>query len=596
MRDAETVLSIIRERGKKGLPLERVYRLLFNQELYLLAYGKISRNAGAMTPGATTETADGMSLEKIRRIIEDVRYERYRWTPVRRVLLPMASGQQRPLGIPTWSDRLLQEVIRLILAAYYEPQMSSQSHGFRPNRGCHTALYEIRDHWVGTVWFIEGDIARCFDSLDHQVLLEILGEKIHDNRFLRLIEELLQAGYLEEWKYHETLSGSPQGGIVSPILANIYLDRLDQYVERELIPTYTRGECRQANREYTALQSKERRLRQQGKAEEARVIRRIRQRMPSILTDDPDYRRLRYVRYADDFLLGFAGPRSEAEEIEQRLRQFLGETLALELSDARVLIAHGRTDRARFLGYEIGIFQADHKEEKARHRRIINGKVALLVPPTVIQEKVRNYCRNGKPYHRAGLLNNSIYMIVGQYQSEFRGVVQFYQLAHNLSMLGKLKWVMEQSLTMTLANKLKLSVAKIYDRFEGEQKINETVYKVLRVTEEREGKKPLVATWGGISLQRKKAAVIEDRPRQVWGSTELLERLLADECELCGSKENVEVHHIRKLKDLTEPGRKDPPEWVRVMAARKRKTLVVCRKCHRTEIHPGKYDGPSIRR
>ena len=231
MRNAATILGIIRDRGKRGLPLEDIYRQLFNPQLYLLAYGRIYRNAGAMTPGTTAETVDGMSLEKIAAIIDALRQERYRWTPVRRIYIEKKhSTKKRPLGIPSWSDKLLQEVIRLLLEAYYDPQFSPHAHGFRPHRGCHTALDEIAHKWVGTTWFVEGDIRACFDTLDHTVLMTTLREKLHDNRFLRLIETLLQAGYLEEWRYHATLSGSPQGAVLSPLLSNIYLDKLDNYV------------------------------------------------------------------------------------------------------------------------------------------------------------------------------------------------------------------------------------------------------------------------------------------------------------------------------------------------------------------------------
>lgn len=242
MQSAEALLEIIHERGKRGLPLERLYRCLFNPELYLRAYGKIYRNNGALTPGTTAETVDGMSLVKIQAIIKALRDERYRWTPARRVYIKKkGSVKKRPLGLPSWSDKLVQEVIRSLLEAYYEPQFSNRSHGFRPRRGCHTALQEIQRGWAGTVWFVEGDISQCFDRLDHAIMHGILAEKIHDNRFLRLIDGLLQAGYLEEWNHFATLSGSPQGGIVSPILANIYLDRLDQFIETDLLPAYNRG-------------------------------------------------------------------------------------------------------------------------------------------------------------------------------------------------------------------------------------------------------------------------------------------------------------------------------------------------------------------
>jgi group II intron reverse transcriptase/maturase len=301
MRNAETVLSVIRERGRQGLPLERVYRLLFNRDLFLLAYGRIAQNAGAMTPGTTAEVADGMNLVKIDAIIEALRFERYRWTPVRRTYIKKKhSTKKRPLGIPTWSDKLVQEVIRLILDAYYEPQFSDCSHGFRPGLGCHTALREVYRRWNGTTWFIEGDVAQYFDKLDHGVLVGILAEKILDGRFLRLIGELLEAGYLENWRFNKTLSGVPQGGIASPVLANIYLNRFDKWVEHQLLSAYNRGSARKLNPAHRRLVSLTYKWHQNGRHREAAVLRKMAQRLPSVDPMDPAYRRLRYIRYADD--------------------------------------------------------------------------------------------------------------------------------------------------------------------------------------------------------------------------------------------------------------------------------------------------------
>jgi len=350
MQSARTILAIIRERGERGLPLKRVYNLLYNPELYLMAYDKIYRNAGAMTKGSTTETVDGMSLRKINAIIEALRYERYQWTPVRRVYIEKKnSTKKRPLGMPTWSDKLLQEVIRLILEAYYEPQFSECSHGFRPNRGCHTALREIDRNWLGTVWFIEGDIKACFDSLDHEILLSTLAEKIQDGRFIRLIRKLLQAGYLEDWKYNQTLSGTPQGGIISPILSNIYLDKLDKYVEKTLVPDYTKGDRRKPNLPYQALITKVWRLRKEGKTKEAMAVRAQAQHMSSVDPTDANFRRLKYVRYADDWLIGYVGTKEEAEEIKYHMKAYLQKELKLKLSEEKTLITHAKTAHARFL-------------------------------------------------------------------------------------------------------------------------------------------------------------------------------------------------------------------------------------------------------
>src|SRR6188472_2988051 len=272
MQTAEVVLSVLRERGRKGLPCAQLYRQMFNRDLYLLAYGNIYSNQGAMTPGVSEETADGMSEEKIEQVIGLMRQEKYRFSPARRVYIPKKNGKLRPLGMPTWSDKLVGEIVRLLLEAFYDPQFPDSSHGFRKSRGCHTALREIGDTWTGTTWFIEGDISDCFGSLDHDILLGILAEKIHDNRFLRLIRNMLKAGYLEDWDYHEMLSGCPQGGVVSPILSNIYLHKLDEFVEQELIPQYTRGTSRRKNPGYSRIQKRLKDAKGQGNRAEARNL------------------------------------------------------------------------------------------------------------------------------------------------------------------------------------------------------------------------------------------------------------------------------------------------------------------------------------
>ena len=391
MQQAETVLNVIRERGERGLPLENIYRLLYNRNLYLRAYGRIASNQGATTKGVTAETVDGMSLAKIDRIIEALRYERFRWTPVRRVNIPKPNGKTRALGIPTGPDKLLQEVIRMILEAYYEPQFSDRSHGFRPNRGCHTALSNVTTHWTGVRWFVEGDIKGCFDNIDHDVLLSVLGEKLHDNRFLRLLRYLLKAGYVEDWKYGRTLSGTPQGGIVSPILANIYLDRLDKFVENVLIPAHTRGSDRKDNREYTRLLNQAARQRKRGNHAEALQLRKQMQRLPSRDPYDPGYRRLRYVRYADDFVLGFIGPKVEAQQVKESLETFLRDTLKLELSREKTLITHATSQAARFLGYELVNQQANDQFDRNGRRRV-NGQIGLRVPANVIEQHCQAYC------------------------------------------------------------------------------------------------------------------------------------------------------------------------------------------------------------
>ncbi len=589
MQNAETVLNVIRKRGERGLPLENIYRLLYNRNLYLRAYGRIYSNQGATTKGVTAETMDGMSLAKIDRIIEALRYERFRWTPVRRVNIPKPNGTTRALGIPTGPDKLLQEVIRMILEAYYEPQFSDRSHGFRPHRGCHTALSEVVHTWTGTRWFVEGDIKGCFDNIDHDVLLSVLGEKLHDNRFLRLLKYLLKAGYIEDWKYGRTLSGTPQGGIVSPILANIYLDRLDKYVETVLIPAHTRGKARRRSPSYRASARRVAAARQTGNHAQAAQLFTQMQQLPSGDPHDPGYRRLRYVRYADDFVLGFIGPKAEAEQIREALETFLHETLKLELSREKTLITHATSQAAKFLGYELVNQQANDKH--VRHgQRNANGRIGLRVPAKVIEQHCQAYMRHGKPAHRSVLIHDEDYSIVDRYQAEFRGVVQYYLLAQNVSHFERLHGIMRESIVKTLIAKHKTPRRILLRRYKSVVQTEEGERACLEAVKQRgDGKRPLVARFGGIPLKRNRQAILIDRQPEPYRfhRNELVKRLLADKCEMCDSTMDVEVHHIRALRDLNVKGQREKPKWVQIMAARKRKTLVVCRTCH-MDIHHGR--------
>jgi len=328
--------------------------------------------------------------------------------------------------------------------------------------------------------------------------------------------------------------------------------------------------------------------RRKGQKEEAQKLKHQAQKLPSKDPYDPDFRRLSYCRYADDFVLAFIGPKEEAEAIKQQLRTFLLEDLKLNLSEEKTLITHTRDSAAKFLGYEITTIQNNTKQtvNKNGHKgRSINGKIGLKVPRKVVEEKCRRYMRKGKPIHRAELLNESDYTIIATYQLEYRGLVNYYRMAYNLHTLQKLKWIMEISLTKTLAHKHKISVHKVYEKYKTDLEVNGKTYKGLLVQVPREGKKPLVATWGGIPLTWDIKASIKDQlEEKKWNArSELERRLLAQVCEQCGATrmtDQIEVHHIRALKDLEKYTGREKPLWVKVMAARKRKTLVLCRTCH----------------
>lgn len=597
MQKADALLDIYRKRGAKGLPLERVYRHLFDPGLFLRAYGKIYRNAGAMTKGTTEETVDGMALQKVHTIIDQLKLERYEWTPVRRTEIPKANGKTRPLGIPTWSNKLVQEALRTLLEPYYEQRFSTRSHGFRPHRSCHSTLRDIQETWTGTVWFIEGDIKGCFDNIDHMVLLDIIRRDIHDGRLVTLIANLLIAGYLEDWRYYDSLSGTPQGGIISPLLANIYLNELDRFVEDTLIPTYQRGTRRKENPEYRRCSKLIAAARKRGNLAEVKHLIRERRQLMSVAPCDPNYRRLRYVRYADDFLLGFIGPKSDAEDIRRTLGQWLEQQLKLTLSTEKTLITHAADESAKFLGHEIQVVRCGHLISDDG-RRMTNGKIQLRMPMKVAAKYRDRHSKRGKVIHNTKLTHENDYTIISRYQSVLRGAYNFYCMAYNVSdRMRRIKWVLELSLTKTLAHKHKVSVPTIYRTY-GTDILGR---KALQVVIPRPGKEPLVATFGGIPFKRvpEGMGVVDFQSNVAWFTpgdkrAEVVLRLQAGRCELCEVEGvPVQVHHIRKLADLDRPGRRPKAAWEWIMSARKRKTLVVCEECHQA-IHGGYYDGRKL--
>jgi hypothetical protein len=443
-----------------------------------------------------------------------------------------------------------------------------------------------------------------FDNIDHAVLLEIIRRDIHDGRLVRLIEGLLKAGYMEDWKYHDTLGGTPQGGIISPLLANIYLNDLDKWVESTLVPAHTRGAKRRVGSDYGRLQAQLGKARGEKNLEETKRLMKERRKLTSYDPTDPDYRRLRYVRYADDFILGFVGPKKEAERIRELLGEFLREKLRLTLSAEKTLITHAADEKARFLGYEIKTTR-DGNLIANDGRRATNGSIALLMPREVIRKYRSRYSKRGKVVHRPELRAETDYTILQRYQLVLRGIYNYYCMAVNVSRrMDRLKRILQISLIKTLASKFRSGMSEIRKKYQATlPDTGEGIHKVLRVVVNRPGRDPLVAIFGGIPFVRipdgKGTADFDFR--QAWftpggGRAEVVIRLLIGKCELCDAeKVPVAVHHIRKLADIDRPGRRPKAAWEKIMSARKRKTLVVCRQCH-NDITYGRYDGPSPRK
>jgi group II intron reverse transcriptase/maturase len=597
LEKAQKYLDVVRKRGEAGKNLEKVYRMICCEELYLLAYQKLYANMGALTPGVDPkDTIDGMSLDTIHAIIHELKNRQYVWKPARRIYILKQDGRsKRPLGVPGWKDKMVQEVIRMVLEAYYEPQFSSRSHGFRPNKGCHTALREVKCEWTGVQWFIEGDIKGCFDNLDHTVILDILRRKIDDKNFLKLLKGMLEAGYMEDWKYHKTYSGTPQGGIVSPLLANIVLHELDSHVEKALIPRFTRGKTRKRDSTYMQMANQAVKARKAGNYREAKRLHKIYSTHPTQRYNDPEFRRLKYVRYADDFLLGFIGTKAEAKAIKAEIGEFLRKEVNLEMSKDKTLVTHASDGTARFLNYEI---RARRSQEKSRTercgrwttRRNYVGQIELKVPMDVVKQWKRKVSKKGI-IHRVELVNNSDFDIISLYESQTQGVINYYCLAQNVVReMWKLRSCYQESLIKTLAAKHKEDAAKIIKKY---LRYMVDGRKVIAVEVKREGKKPLKAVFGAQPIRKKKTAKIQDEI-QIFSTerTQLIERLLADVCELCGKSEKLEGHHIKKLKDLKKKQRK-LEHWEKRMIAIRRKTLFVCGECHKA-IHNGTYDGRKL--
>ncbi len=600
MRSPERVLNSLNEHSKdSSYKFERLYRLLFNEELFYVAYQKIASNGGSTTKGSDGRSIDGMSLARIETLIASLKDESYQPHPSRRVHIPKKNGKTRPLGIPAFEDKLVQEVVRMILEAIYEGHFETTSHGFRPKRSCHTALLHIQKTFNGAKWFIEGDIKGFFDNIDHDVLVGILRERISDDRFIRLIRKFLKAGYVEDWTFHNTYSGTPQGGIVSPILANIYLDKLDKYV-KEYIQHFDKGTKRRPGKESNNLANERKRTVRKLKkvkdgTEKAALVARLkaieqeRAAFPNGDEMDESYRRLKYIRYADDFILGVIGSKEEAQRIKEDIKSFLSASLALELSEEKTLITHtGKS--AKFLGYEITVTRDNHQRRDVRGclRRTYGKRVRLNVSMATLRDKLLEYgameikLRNGKeiwkPKCRSGLIFNDDLEILDRYNRETVGFCNYYLIANNCVVLHNFRYIMEYSMYKTFAGKYRSTVRKINKKYRL-NKLFTVKYEQKGVIKSR--------TFYKTSFKRRTTAFngscdIEPYSIADVSRTNLTDRLKAEKCELCGATGKLIMHHVRNLKDL-----KGKESWERLMSARKRKTIALCPSCHRLR-HLGK--------
>jgi len=588
-------LEVIRKlNAKSGWINCDLYRLLYQKDMYILAYERMKSNPGNLTPGTDKETLDGFSEKEIGNLIEEMRAEKYQCKPVRTVYIPKANGKKlRRLGIPSTRDKLVQEVVRLILEAVYDsphgPYFSESSHGFRRSKSCHSALKEVQNRWSGVVWFVEGDIKSCFDEIDHEILEKIIRKKIKDERFIRLIRKFLKAGYqdLNEAR-KDSLAGTPQGGIASPILANIYLHELDGYVE-QMRKELEKGELRRPNPHYRALQKRRQYLAKAGRTrtEEYRELGVQMRKLPSLDNCDPNFVRLKYVRYADDWMVGIIGSNQLAEEVKERIGQFLKTELNLTLSQEKTRITNARSEEAEFLGYRIRLGRTDRSPKvklttaggKTFKRRSTGMQIVLKAPLDKLIKRLhqKGFCdKDGRPIHKAPWMLLDEEQIVNLYSSVNRGLQQYYRPADNWAELHRVQYILKYSLAKTLAAKRKVAITKVIKG------------KDISVQVTRKGQPKTITFYRNTDWTVNRGAFTESPDVDlVRMNVRLRTRSkLGLPCCICNAEINVEMHHVRHIRKMTE---KQAQGFTRVLAMLNRKQVPVCQACHE-KIHKGLYD------
>ena len=602
MRNPINVLKSLESNAcNKEYRYERLYRNLYNPEFYLLAYKNIAKSQGSMTAGTDGKTLDDMNMKRIQQIIDSLKDYSYQPSPARRTYIPKKNNplKKRPLGIPSTDDKLVQEVVRMILESIYEPTFSPQSHGFRPNKSCHTALLHLKTTFTGAIWIIEGDIRACFDSFDHHVLIDILRRRIQDEHFISLMWKFLKAGYMENWECHSTYSGTPQGSGASPILANIYLSELDRYMEDRKL-AFDKGKSnRSSSREYCRAKyvfgKCKKKLKLKGSTKEnVKELKEAQQNMlctPCQTTCDSTFKRIQYNRYCDDFVVGIIGSREDAEKVKADIKAFLQERLKLTLSEEKTKIAHS-SELVRYLGYDFTISHdlSVKRDVRGRLSRQWRGKIRLYVPKEKWVDKLREYKafkifhdENGKEKwkttHRGKLMNKPEIEIISKTNAEIRGIYNYYRLADNATVLSKFAFIMIGSMYKTFAAKGNTSVAKV--------RASHTKNGIFGVDyRTKAGPKRCEVYHDGFRKNIKAAPDFADKLpqyRKYEGPNSLARRIKRGACELCGDHSNdIHIHHVRQLKDLT-----DETEWEKLMKKSRRRSLALCPVCNE-KIHANK--------
>jgi len=594
MSTALSNLEILKERNIKYPECRNpdLYRILYKQDIFVLAYEKIKSKEGSMTRGVNGETLDGISENWIENIIQELRSFKFQFSPGRMVEIPKKDSKIRKICIAPPREKVIQEAIRLILESIFDAPngtiFKDCSHGFRTKRSCHTALKVIKNTWSGTKWFIEGDISNYFDEIDHHILIDLLRKKIKDEKFIHLMWKYLRAGYNEKNSVNKVanLSGTPQGGILSPLLSNIYLNELDKYV-LDLSEQYTldKNTRRKNNPEYDKISKI---IGKTTNPQEIKELIKERRTIQSVLANDPDYIRINYVRYADDWIIGVIGSKKLTEEIREKVEKFLKINLKLKLNLDKTFIRHAKTEVATFLGIEINTSM-----NKANHSIIKKGK-KVKAPSDQIQLNVNmngiiqrlkeaGLCDGkGFPVCRKAFINFEDWEIIQTHNSVLNGISNYYSFVNNRSKLQRVEYIIQYSAAKTLAGKHKTTIGKIFKSYGKSLTVKYSNGKTISIRNDIDWKKDstnfMVSMW-------ERSAVLEG----LLNKRKLTKSRLGKVCAICGKNDENQMHHVRHIrKSGVKYGGFD-----KYLGAINRKQIPLCKQ-HHLEVHNGKYDGKSL--
>lgn len=594
-------ISNLSQKNKKWIHRD-IFRILYKEEIWIAAYEKVKSNKGALTPGSEPETLDGMSLERLRRLKEQVCSEQYTFKTVKLTYIPRPDGRKRPLGLPTANDKIVQEVIRLILEAIYDPIFSELSFGFRTGRGCHDALDHVENKFRWVDYVIEGDIEQAYPTINHHILINTLEKRIKDPRFIRLIWKLLRCGVLDEERVIWLKKGVPQGSIVSPILANIYYHELDEFVEEIMVNTTTPKANRKILKStaYKSLEHQINKVRKEmllheqnspARQEFAKKLKTLRKKRLETPASKSKIIRIEYVRYADDWMIGIAGDRNLAIRVKEKVDEFMKITLDQKLNPSKTKITDLRIGNVSFLGYEIFLPRnrpiSGYKGKGVKTIRRGQPQLRFDIPVAKVTQRYieKGYLKSLKneirPISRASYTVLEDHVIVSHYRSLWLGIFNYYSGCTNRGRLQYIHYLLHMSCAMTLAHRHRMSCAKIFKKH-GKGltvKIPNTKKTVSF---------PYKTTWR-LSEKRwflgKKVSITTDRYENLISRSSL-----GLPCAICDSNVGfVEMHHVKHVR---KQGYRYSG-FHHQMALLNRKQIPLCKDCH-CKVHAGLYNGPSL--